>query len=135
MGINIFRRKFLVRRFGEDEIIDGYSHATYEDFTTVLNVQPLSADELLALPEGERKTRRLKAFGDDILNTADQTTGRRGDMLLYNGRWYECVSSIYWDHTLLSHCKSEFVEVAQTENAYEYEPVETDPDERRRDFL
>ena len=117
MGFGIFRRKFKIRRFGEDEIINGYAHAIYTDTETSLNVQPLSADELLALPEGERRTKRLKAYGDLIFTTADQSTGRRGDWLLYGGKWYECVSSLDWDHTMLSHCKSEFVEVAETETA------------------
>lgn len=78
-------------------------------------MQPLSADELQALPEGERRTKHLKAYGDDILTTADQSTGRRGDWLFYYGRWYECVSSQIWDHTPLSHCESEFVEIAEGE--------------------
>ena len=116
-GLGIFRRKFVIRRFGEDEIIVGYAHATYEDTETSLNVQPLSADELAALPEGERRTKRLKAYGDLTFTTADQSTGRRGDWLLYYGHWYECVSSLGWDHTILSHCKSEFVEVAEAETA------------------
>ena len=42
-------------------------------------MQPLSADELQALPEGERKTKRMKAFSDFLFNTADQSTGCRGD--------------------------------------------------------
>ena len=117
MGITIFRRTFTIRRFGEDELIDGYAHTTYEDTETLLDVQPLSADELMALPEGERRTKRLKAYGDLVFTTADQATGRRGDWLRYNDRWYECVSSIYWDHTMLAHCKSEFVEVAAAETA------------------
>ena len=75
MGFGIFRRKFKIRRFGEDEIINGYAHAIYTDTETSLNVQPLSADELLALPEGERRTKRLKAYGDLIFTTADQSTG------------------------------------------------------------
>jgi len=116
-GIGMFRREFTIRRFGADTVVDGYSHTTYEDIITRLNVQPLSADELLALPEGERRTKRLKAYGDMILTTADQSTGRRGDWLLYAGHWYECKSSVYWDHTILSHCKSEFVEVAEAETA------------------
>lgn len=117
MGFTIFRRTFTIRRFGEDEVIDGYAHTTYTDTNTILNVQPLSADELQALPEGERRTKRLKAYGDLIFTTADQSTGVRGDWLLYGGHWYECVSSLYWDHTLLTHCKSEFVEVAESEVA------------------
>ena len=117
MGFGIFRRKFTIRRFGEDEIIYGYTHTVYTDTETSLNVQPLSADELQALPEGERRTKRLKAYGDLIFRTADQSEGRRGDWLLYGGKWYECVSSLDWDHTLLSHCKSEFVELADAETA------------------
>lgn len=117
MGLGIFRRSFKIRRFGKEEIIDGYGHTSYEDTMEPLNVQPLSADEIQALPEGERRTKRLKAYGDYTFATADQSTGRRGDWLLYNGHWYECVSSLGWDHTILSHCKSEFVEVPEAEVA------------------
>lgn len=113
----MFRRKFTIRRFGEERMIDGYSHATYEDTTASLNVQPLSAAAVAALPEGERRIRRLKAYSDYTFTTADQSTNRRGDWLLYNGHWHECVSSVGWDHTILSHCKSEFVEVAEAETA------------------
>lgn len=116
-GLGIFRRKFTIRRFGTEEIIDGYAHTTFEDTETALNVQPMSSDDLQALPEGERRVKRLKAYGDLTFTTADQSTGRRGDWLLYYGHWYECVSSLGWDHTILSHCKSEFVEVAEAETA------------------
>lgn len=114
-GPGIFRRLYTIRRFGKTEIVDGYQCAGYEDTETSLNVQPLSKDELLALPEGERRTKRLKAYSDFTFTTADQSSGKRGDWLFYNGHWYECVSSIGWDHTMLSHCKSEFVEVAKSE--------------------
>ena len=113
----MFRREFIIRRFGDDEVIDGYSYTTYKDGTAKLNVQPMSSDAVSALPEGERRVKRLKAYGDLLFTAADQTTGRRGDWLLYYGHWYECVSSLGWDHTILTHCKSEFVEVAETETA------------------
>lgn len=121
MSIGIFRRSFVIRRFGEEQLVDGYGTASYTDTVTSLNVQPLSADELAALPEGERRTKRMKAFGDLVFTTADQSSGRRGDWLWYEGKmdtdghWYECVSSLGWDHTMLSHCRSEFVRVSETE--------------------
>jgi hypothetical protein len=121
MGLGIFRRAFVIRRFGEESIIDGYGVAPYADELTSLNVQPLSKDELQALPEGERRVKRMKAFGDLVFTTADQSTGRRGDWLFYQGRmdpeghWYECVSSLGWDHTMLGHCRSEFVLVSEAE--------------------
>lgn len=87
MGLTIFRREFVVRRFGEEEIIEGYGTASYKDTVEVLNVQPLSADELQALPEGERKTKRMKAFSDFVFNTADQSTGRRGTGFFIAATW------------------------------------------------
>lgn len=129
-GLGIFRRNFTIRRFGKEEIVDGYGHTSYEDSEVALNVQPLSADELQALPEGERRTKRLKAYGDFTFTTADQSTGRRGDWLLYYGHWYECVSSLGWDHTILRHCKSEFVEIPEAEVA-PYSIVDSDENKER----
>lgn len=121
MGVGIFRRKFVIRRFGEESTVEGYGVAAFSDTTASLNVQPLSKDELKALPEGEQRTKRMKAFGDLVFTTADQSTGRRGDWLFYQGKmdpeghWYECVSSLGWDHTMLGHCRSEFVLVSEAE--------------------
>ena len=79
MGFGIFKRSFVIRRFGDEEIIDGYSVAPFTDTVAHLNVQPLSKDEIQALPEGEQRVKRMKAFGDLVFTTADQSTGRRGD--------------------------------------------------------
>ena len=121
MSLNIFKRAFIVRRFGEQSIVHGYGVAAYEDITVMLNVQPLSKDELQALAEGEQKTKRMKAFGSFMFTASDQSTGKRGDWLFYQGsmdpegHWYECVSALGWDHTMLSHCRSEFVLVSEAE--------------------
>ena len=121
MGFGIFKRSFVIRRFGEERLIDGYGVAPFSDMVAHLNVQPLSKDEIQALPEGEQRVKRMKAFGDLVFTTADQSTGRRGDWLFYQGKmdpeghWYECVSSLGWDHTMLSHCRSEFVIVSEAE--------------------
>lgn len=120
MGLGIFRRDFVVRRFGESGFVDGYGVAAFTDTMTSLNVQPLSKDELRALPEGQRRTKRMKAFGDLVFTPSDEPTGRRGDWLYYRGsmdpegHWYECVSSLGWDHTMLSHCRSDFVQVSES---------------------
>ena len=121
-GLRIFRKKYIIRRFEPQEIVKGYATATYEDVTTLMNVQPLDPDELQALPEGERQFKRLKAFGDLILTAADQDTGIPGDWLFYCGKWYKCVSSVPWDHTMLAHCRSEFSAVGETDPALNLEP-------------
>ena len=59
MGVlGIFRKRYVVRRFQSQKIVNGYVAAPYEDIVTSLNVQPLTPNELLALPEGERRFRR-----------------------------------------------------------------------------
>ena len=70
-GPTIFRREYTVRRFKPQTIVRGYATSPYEDVVTNLNVQPLSPDELQALPEGERQFKRLKTFGDLQLTAAD----------------------------------------------------------------
>lgn len=80
MGIGIFRRSYTVRRFKpQEDVPGGYVTSQYEDVVTALNVQPLSTKELMALPEGDRSVKRLKAFGDLQLTTSDQEQGILGD--------------------------------------------------------
>lgn len=117
MGIiGMFRRPIWIRRWGENG---------REDFQMRLNVQPLTADELQALPEGLRKTKRLKAWGPSLLTVADQETERRGDWIYYCGTWYECVSCIMWDHTPLGHYESQFCQVDGSISKANLEPPGT----------
>lgn len=109
MNITIFNRKYWVRRFGEQQNVRGYLTAPYTDFVASLNVHPLGTDSIQALPEGERKIKRLEAHGTSVLRPANQHTGDKGDLLYYHGEWYECVSAVEWDHTMLSHLNYQFV--------------------------
>ena len=111
ININIFRKPYIVRRFGEQQIVDGYPAANYSDFKTFLNVQPLSNNDLQSLPEGERTVKRIKSYGAEKLQSSDENTGVSGDRLYYHGFWYECKSSVAWDYSLfsLAHFESMFV--------------------------
>lgn len=118
MGFGFFKSSYTIRRFNskDAEIIDGYSHTFYEDIDgVILNVQPDGQDNVQANEEGERRSRKLKTYGDFQLTSSDQATGRRGDWLLYKGSWYECVSAVIWEHTPLAHCRGEFVEIPVSE--------------------
>ena len=112
MAIGIFRSPYTVRRRGEQRIIDGYAVRDSSDFTAMLNVQPMSANELRNLPEGERTIKRVKTFGADELISADEHTGRPGDLLFLGGQWYECKTCVHWLHTPLAHYEAEFVILA-----------------------
>lgn len=129
MNITIFNRKYWVRHFGEPKVVLGYITNGFEDRVVSLNVHPLSTDQIKALPEGERKLKRLEAQGTDVLVVSDEAAGTKGDLLYYQGNWYECVSAQPWDHTVLRHTNYQFVLVPKdaarsvdTENPPEEEP-------------
>lgn len=113
MNITIFNRTYTVRRFGEQTVVRGYVTTSHEDFTVSLDVYPSGSETMQALPEGERRVRRLEAAGSDILHAANQDTGEKGDLLYYHGEWYECISAVLWDHTMLNHWNYVFVLVPQ----------------------
>lgn len=109
MNIAVFNKPYWVRHFGEPKNIRGYITNGATDRVVSLNVHPLSTDQIKALPEGERKLKRLEAHGTDVLVVADEAAGTKGDLLLYKGDWYECISAQAWDHTPLSHINYQFV--------------------------
>jgi hypothetical protein len=64
------------------------------------------------LPEGERTVARVKTFGADSLISADEHSKTPGDLLYYDGKWYECKSCVHWLHTPLAHYEAAFVILA-----------------------
>ena len=108
MNITLFNKKYWVRRFGEPKNVRGYITSGREDFVVSLHVHPMGSDAMQALPEGERRMKHLEGHGTAVLIPADQETGRKGDLLLYRGEWYECTAAQEWDHTVLSHINYQF---------------------------
>jgi len=109
MGIGIFHRPYTIRKHGPQVNVGGYTSASHDDIIVRLNVQPQAPDEYVGDPSGERTIKSLKSWGSDKLASANEYTGIRGDMLFYHGIWYECTSSVMWDHTMLAHYQSNFV--------------------------
>lgn len=109
MNIRLFNKDYWVRRFGKQTVKKGYVKAGYTDFVASINLHPLGTDEMAALPEGQRKLKRLEGHGEVELVVADEKTQRKGDMVYYHGSWYECESCQLWDHTILSHYNYQFV--------------------------
>lgn len=105
----LFRRPYTIRRRGEQKIVNGYTISDNSEFTVRLNIQPLSKNDLLALPEGKKTIARIKSFGADALISSDEQNGTPGDLLYYGGKWYECCSCVGWLHTPLNHYEAEFV--------------------------
>ena len=113
--LGLFKKPYTVRVYTAQTIVKGYASAPYADAVMRLNVQPLTPDEIMALPEGERTVKRVKSYGPDKLTSADEFKGVPGARLFYNGQWYSCLSSVMWDHTMLSHYRSDFVILPERE--------------------
>lgn len=128
MNIRLFNKNYWIRRFGVQREVKGYLTSGYEDFVASLNVHPLGTDAIQALPEGERKLKRLEAHGEVALLVGDEKESRKGDLLYYHGDWYECVNSQMWDHTILSHYNYQFVLVpTDAGGSIDLEPPFGDP--------
>lgn len=109
MGIGLFKRRYAIRRFQPQTIVGGYARSKYVDALILLDVQPLRTDEHLTTPEGQRVVRRLKSYSNSRIRAADEKTQTFADRIFYQGLWYECTSSMKWDHTILAHYRSNFV--------------------------
>lgn len=102
-----FAVDYTLRRYGKDSIVNGYSTVGYEDITVSLDVQTMSDDEVIEAG-GSRDKMMLKTFGDFPIRTSKQEEGIRSDQLLYEGRWFECMSSRLSRNTVLKHWTSIF---------------------------
>lgn len=113
--LDIFKKPYTLRTFEKTEFVDGYPKAEYSDRTVKLNVQPLSVNELIALPEGIRREKNIKAIGKVEIKTADDTAGTLADRLLYRGQWYECTGADVWGNTPVGQTEAVFGLIPATE--------------------
>lgn len=114
--MDIFKKEYVLRKFGEQKEIDGYMTAPYIDSVAKLNVQPQSTDEIAVLPEGDRAVKRIKAIGKVEIHTADDFKGIPADRLFYKGKWYECEGSDIRDNTPIGQTSAVFVLITKSES-------------------
>ena len=96
MVLDIFKKPYTLRRFEKTQLVRGRFHAAYEDSTVYLNIQPLTSDDIMTLPEGMRRKKNVRAIGRMPLRTADEKTGILADRIYYRGEWYECTGADIW---------------------------------------
>lgn len=110
------------------KLVKGYLVSGFEDMVVSLHVHPLSTNQIMALPEGERKMKRLEGHGEIELHVGDEAENRKGDLLYYQGDWYECLSCQLYDHTMLSHYNYQFVLIPKdASGATDLEPPVGEP--------
>lgn len=120
-----FAENYTLRRYRKDLVVNGYPTAGYEDIMVSLDVQTMSDDEVIEVG-GSRDKEMLKTFGNFPIRTSKQEEGVRSDQLLYEGRWFECMSSRLSRNTILKHWTSTFELVPASTNP---EPVNPETEE------
>ena len=129
MNIRLFNRKYWIRSFEEAKEVKGYLYSPHSDRVESLHIHVLGRESIMALPEGERSIKRLEGHGEVKLQAANQDLGIKGDLLFYDGDWYECVSCDKYDHTLLSHYNYQFTIVPHdSSGATDLEPPTEEPE-------
>lgn len=108
MILDIFKKPYTLRRFEKTQIIRGRSRAAYTDSTVSLNVQPMTSDDVMTLPEGMRRKKNVKAIGRVAIRTADEKAGILADRIYYHGEWYECTGADIWGNTPVGQTEAVF---------------------------
>lgn len=114
--MNLFKKEYVLRKFSEQKIVNGLSQSSYKDQIIKLDIQPLSADELMALSEGDRAVKRIKGIGKAEIHTVDDYKGIPADRIFYKGCWYECEGSDIRDNTRIGQTSATFVVASKNEN-------------------
>jgi hypothetical protein len=79
-----FGNTYTLRRYGEDQIIDGYPTAGYEDIQVVLDVQTMSDDEVIEAG-GSRDEQMLKTFGNFSIRTSKNVLDQTSSCMMDDG--------------------------------------------------
>lgn len=108
-----FRKPITVLRtspgaYGAD---GNWVEGTQTTLTLAMSVQPLSVEEMDALPEGRRNSKSVKIYSGDELLPADQTSGQNADIVVWIGKNYEVVGCNPYQMGVIPHYKSYAVEV------------------------
>jgi hypothetical protein len=110
--LKIWKKYYTLRRFKQQEFQNGYASSGYEDTKVFLDVQPDNNSSVVT-PDGRRRTAGITAYGTFPIVVDNVEDGTKGDWLFYEGWWYECRSSMMYEHSIVSHYTSSFVAVTE----------------------
>lgn len=109
---NIWKKYYKLRRFTGQTFEGGYATRSYTDSLVYLDVQP-NRNDTVVTPDGKRRTSDVTSYGVFPITVENVDEGTPGDWLYYEGWWYECKSSMMYEHTPLSHYTSSFIIVSE----------------------
>jgi len=102
-----FRKHFTVKR----TVAGVYTNGVFVEGaeTTIMiqaSVQPVSGQDLVAIPEGRRASDMVKAYTEsDLFSQGDAGSGQSPDRLVYLGKDYEIYTKDVCQMGVISHFK------------------------------
>lgn len=105
--MTFFKRKVKIRRHSDTSVINGYHTAAWSEFYADVNVQE-SNNNMRPNEEGKSDSMSITTYSDCEFKIADNLNQANADMLEYNSNWYECVSCVFYDNTILKHYTSQW---------------------------
>ena len=109
-----FQNYDVLRDQNDEKRIKGKRIADqWSKFTILASIQPIRPDEVIEeSPGAERNTHGIRIYTKTELNTVNEKTGRKADIIIYKGDTFECQQVDSWDtHNLsLKHFKVVAVE-------------------------
>ena len=112
--MNFLKRNYVLRRYLEPTITEGYFSIPYKDSTLPIDIQTLQ-DTVETTPEGRRSIQNLKVFCDFEIYVEDEEKKRKADRVWFQGKWFECQSSRLSENTPLRHWTATFIQCLDAE--------------------
>lgn len=102
--IDMFSEDLTVIRTSKDGsyVLGKYVPGKESTFKIRGTVEPLSAQMMMLLPEGERTKESIRIYTANELNTVDALNGRKADVVCYRGKQYEVHLVKHWT-SLIPH--------------------------------
>ena len=122
--MNFFKKPYVLRRYSEPKIIQGYSSIPYEDSMLPMDIQTLE-DQIITTPDGSKSVQRLKVFCDSIILVENEVKQQKADRIWFQDKWFECRSSRLSENTPLKHWTATFVECLDQEEAPNMELIKS----------
>lgn len=110
-----FRKPQTITRTTAGAYVNGlFVPGTPSSITIQASVQPVTGEDIKALPEGRRLDDYVKVYTDSDLQVLQESTGKQPDKLSWRGHTYECISADVRQMSVINHFKYIFSKVSQT---------------------
>jgi hypothetical protein len=101
-----FRKPYTVKRMSGGTRVEGkWIPGTYSDITVTMSVQPVIGRELESINIGRQNLGKVKCYTDDELQISEPKKDYTGDIVIFQGDWYEIIARQPWQSGLINHFK------------------------------